>query len=234
MGHPFYKSAKNTSGLPGRVSNSLWGKLKRYAHDVWEIGDNGEDLVAMRKREETADLDYESDSHPLINPGDVVVLLLGGRKLEARVLAQWEDGSFSVVSDEGYLDNVHESWLEKQAQANQPQPSLAEDGNRPSQRTITREDIPVQSVPQQSPGNETVDQLQKLLEARGGHIAVEISPSSILELQASGQGVNVKLWHISTEIAHQGNYPSLASAVAELGLTGWYQERPVQNLQTRR
>jgi hypothetical protein len=233
MSHPFYRTAANVSGLPSRIQPTVWDKLGKVAHRVWEVqsADNDE-IIPVRKEEEMVEPQMEEvfsdgpdlEGLPEIGPGNIVLLLLGGRELRARVLSKWEDDTYSLVSDSGYLDNVDKSWLKKVAQAAPaPDPS----------RTITRDDIPVQPGPQapMSGDPEATDSLQQLLQSRGGHIAVELTPSSILELQSSPSGVAVTLWHTSTQAAMQQTYPNVQSLVSDLNLKGTYPERPVQSLQ---
>jgi hypothetical protein len=224
MSHPFHKSANNTSGLPSRVSYSIWEKLKKYAHDVWEIGGSEEDVVAVRKRKETTEID-RSQSDTQVNSGDLVLLLLGGRKLEGRVLARWDDGSLSIVTDEGYLDNVAEEWVEKVAQE---EDSSSVQQGVPSRRAITRDDMGVQNTsPENLSGgeSETVDQLQHLLDENGGSVILQVSPIVLVEVKSVGSGqVEVRVLHNTLEVAHQAVYPSLANAVKSIGLSGWYKE----------
>lgn len=211
MSHPFYKSAKNTSGVPGRVQGSSYEKLKKFAHDVWEIDGSNDDPVVVRKRQETADLNYEKPQE--LSVGDIVLFLLGGTKYQARVAAISADGDQVQVGETGYW--IPKWLIEKQGQG---VPLTAED-------PLPEAPAPVM--------NETADSLQRLMQSRGGHIAVRISQSTVLELQQQGQGVIATLWEVSTRAAHRGTYPSVGDVVQELNISGYPTEVPVEYLHPR-
>lgn len=208
MSHPFYKSAKNTSGLPGRVPVTSYEKLKKFAHDVWDIDGSSEEPVVVRKREETAELNFQE---PEVSVGDIVLLLLGGHEIEARVQAQSAEGLLSLHTSEGDLTDIPQEWVTRRGQG---VPLTAED-------------------PLPAPTNETTDSLQRLLQNRGGHIAVRLSQSTVLELHQLPQGLAATLWETSTRAAHRGTYQDVGQVVQELGLTGYPSEVPVESLQAR-
>lgn len=219
-------------------SSTMWGKLKKYAHDVWDMSAQGEQIQALRKRQDTArasedqeDKRDEGEAIPLgdmFGPGELVLLFLGGRKLQARVLDS-HDGGLSLISDEGYLDNIPQEWVKRADPAPAPSQEQVDRSRKP-----TREDIPVQQAPG-APVSNAVNDLQKMLESRGGHIAVQLDPtgSSVLELKQSGQGIQATLWHTATTVAHRGQYASVADLAQQLAINGFEKEVPVQSLKPR-
>lgn len=195
----------------------MWGKLKKYAHDVWDMSAQGDRIEALRKRQDTArasedteDKHHEDDEAihqigDLFGPGELVLLFLGGRKLEARVLDS-KDGKLSLISEEGYVDNIPTGWVRR---ADPAQPA-----GHP---------------------NPLVNDLQKMLESRGGHIAVQLDPtgSSVLELQQLGQGIQATLWHTATTVAHRGQYGSVEQLAQDLAIRSFEKEVPVSALKPR-
>lgn len=147
MSHPFFKKLSNVSGLPSLASKSI-DRIRKFAHHKWDIVADPNGPVAIRKTEDTAKLDPVSASHMhdsdsvvddiasnTITPGELVLLFMGGRKLEARVLMHDEDG-LTLSTDDGYLYDIDPTWVQRTAQQDPPQQL---------NRSITREDIPAQS-----------------------------------------------------------------------------------------
>lgn len=228
MSHTFHKTANNTSGVPSRLSS--YDRLVKKAHDVWEIIAEGDEIVGQRKKNDDVELHHkheEMDHRPM--EGEIVLLLLGGRQVQARVLAEHDTG-YSVVTEDGYYDDVP---LENLAIVAQQGPVPTNEIPR-SQRP-TREDIPVQNDPNQAPeqeapamaDNETVQNIESLLQKNGGHVAIQIAPSNILEITQTDQGIFARLLYTSVEIAHQGNYQNVGHLVQNLNLSGWYSEAPM-------
>jgi len=195
-------------------SSGIWSKLKKYAHDVWDMSAQGDRVEALRKRQDSVYASEEEKEHDedtpslenMFGPGELVLLFLGGRKLQARVLDS-NEGSLSLISDEGYLDNIPAEWVRRA------------DPQQPAAPAV----------------NPLVNDLQKMLESRGGHIAVQLDPtgSAILELQQTGVGVQATLWHTSTTVAHRGQYDSVADLAQDLAINGFEKEVPVQSLKSR-
>lgn len=243
MGHKFYRTASKQVGLPGRIANSGFDRLKKIAHDVWSVNDAEGDVVATRKREETAEISHElaPDKPTLVkyDPGEIVLLFLGGRKLEARVLADF-DGTLTLSTDDGYVD-VPADWCRK-AQA-QPAPSTE------PRRTITREDIPVMTPsrlqqyqqrqqgqpaqqPQADPQMQTVSsEIQRMVRQYGGSVALELSPSTYLVVRTSGQGVTDELFNVTTQRVDQKSYQSIDELVRSRGLKTVPQARPASGFE---
>ena len=243
MSHKFYKSASKQAGLPGRIANSGFEKLKKIAHDVWSVDDAEGEVVATRKREETAEINHElaPDKPTLVkyDPGEIVLFFLGGRKLEARVLADF-DGVLTLSTDEGYVD-IPASWCRK-AQA-QPAP------NPSPRRRVTREDIPVMTPsrlqqyqqrqqgqpaqqPQMDPQLQTVaNEIQRMVRQYGGSVALELSPSTYLVVRSSGQGVTDELFNITTQRVDQKSYQSIQELVQSRGLKTIPQARPASGFE---
>lgn len=213
MAHKFYKSATKLDRLPGRISGSSWGKIKKFAHDVWSVNDANGNVVAQRNRAETAKVDFDRQSNEQDNPsiGDIVYLFLSGKKIVARVIDS-SDGKFRLSTHDGYVDNIPSGWVRKvESQAQPP-------------RAITREDIPVQNGPAQSvqlDQNQMMiaDSLKKLLESRGGKVAIRLSPSTYMVIKSSpGGGVSDEIYAVSTQRADTRSYQSIEHLVRSRGL----------------
>jgi len=97
-------------GLPENMPSSMWGKLVKRAHEVWDMNSVDDNIEAVRKRQDTAKVSKEEVSESVPNIGELVILLMGGRQFNARVLGVKESG-LSLVCDEGYIDNIPVSWI---------------------------------------------------------------------------------------------------------------------------
>ena len=107
MPHPFFKYA--SAGLPSRVDASLWTKIKKCAHDVWQVdGTDGIPSIQRIKGETvTADISQEPDIN--MDPGQLVLLFLGGRRIEAKIIST--DESNVSISVDGESISVPKSWI---------------------------------------------------------------------------------------------------------------------------
>lgn len=229
MSHKFHKSGSNVSGLPSRMDEKVWNKIKKFAHDVWSIDDQGGSPVINRMRAETVKPgsgepptspghSIEMSHDNTISAGDLVLLFMGGKRVAARVMGLNGDMA-RIATSEGYED-VPRGWLRK-SQTPPPAPK----------RTITREDIPVQPDPNAGPAQEvdprlaqTVQNINDMLKANGGSVMISM-PSApngqtrMLEVTANGQGVAAKFIVLSPEVIHSGNYASVDQLVQDMNLT---------------
>lgn len=110
MPHKFFKTARN--GLPSRILSDSWNKFKLKAHDVWDMSTEGERVLAVRKKQDTAKVSKEDEARNLQDfiDGDVVFLFLGGKQIQARV-ASVADGKLSLETDDGRLEDIPSEWV---------------------------------------------------------------------------------------------------------------------------
>jgi hypothetical protein len=230
MSHKFYRTASKQAGLPGRIANSSFEKIKKFAHDVWDVNDAGDDVIAVRKRQETAEIDFKAEDTRAESPfgvGELVLLFLGGSRVAARVLES-NDGTLKLSTHEGELENIPQAWCRL---------AQTPPGGDPS-RTITREDIPVvdpnqlpqqpqQQQPMQLDENQMMiaDSLKKLLQSRGGKIAIRLNPSTYMTISMSPNGgVQDEVWTISTQRADSRAHQSIEALIKSRGLTNYPEE----------
>ena len=91
-------------------------KLQKKAHDVWDMSAQGDQVAAIRKKQDTAkvseqtkeDVEHEFSD---ITPGDLVLLFLGGKELRACVLEKTA-GKLRLASEDGTVE-VPEEWVRK-------------------------------------------------------------------------------------------------------------------------
>jgi hypothetical protein len=116
MAHKFKKKSYAHQGLPGSLPDSLWSKLKKSAHSVWDMTSHGDQISAVRKTQDTAIASEAVARHDInqdeITPGDLVLLFLGGRSISARVVEVTTNG-LSLISREGLLENIPSEWVKK-------------------------------------------------------------------------------------------------------------------------
>jgi hypothetical protein len=209
----FRKKSFVNSDLPTSVPDSMYEKLKKRAHDVWDMTAQGDDIAALRKKHDTAQASDEPEKEDLgeavpleemFGPGEIILLLLGGQELRARVAAV-NDGLLTLDTKEGPLDAIPASWCRRA----DPMP-----------------------MPETGPMSQVSNDIEKMLESRGGHIAVQLGQngSPILEVKRAGQGIQATLWHISTTAAHNGQYASVQDMCDELSIKGFAKEVPTQSL----
>jgi hypothetical protein len=236
MAHKFYKSGSNTSGLPGRTDDKLFSRLKKYAHDVWQVSSDGgapsvnrlrADAVEVREEPEAGGEEVEhAHAHPErddamgsdLNSGDLVLLFMGGQRIYARIKDM--DGRTATISTHDGEYEVDSSWLKSAQAEKQPE--------QPSNRTITREDIPAQGGQPQTQDPvyaKSVQVLTQMLQASGGRALVGMGfasngKESMMELtQNPDGGVSVKMIELVPKVFHQGQYQSLQQLVQDLGLS---------------
>ena len=105
MPHNFFRIA--SLGEPSRVSNTLWDRLKKIAHHVWEINsEDGNPVITRIKSETVASVDESKEE---ISPGQLVLLFMGGQRLEARVASVRESDIVLDVNNE--LVEVPKGWV---------------------------------------------------------------------------------------------------------------------------
>lgn len=235
MSHPFYRTSSNTSGLPSRMSAKVWNRLKKLAHGVWEMESSTSGPVAVRKRDESAQLsagahsgtpskfDVLEEATPHnIDTGDLVLLFMGGQRVAARVLGKSADGMLRLGTHEGELTEIPQTWVRKSQAQEQMQRS----------RSITREDIPVQNPAQVKPASppqlqnnqaQIADSLAQAIQSKGGKVQVRLSPSSVLEITSNGSSFTAQLSHTSTKVVSNTSYPSMQHLVQSLGLNDYPQ-----------
>ena len=106
---------KKSSYLGNNVSESFWAKIKKKAHDVWDMGTEGERVLALRKKQDTAKVSTEEttpDDGASLADGDFVMLFMGGRKIEAHVLGVNGD-KVNLLLDNEMLNDIPQSWCKK-------------------------------------------------------------------------------------------------------------------------
>lgn len=220
MGHKFYKYGE--AGLPSRIGSKVWeklGKFTREAHDVWDMTAEDDDIVAVRKKDDNVKLNYKQND---IQPQDLVILFMGGGKHAAHVLED-NDGILILrtVKTGAIIEEVPKEWVRKvQGQITDEQIQRS--------RKPTREDIPMQQPqerqllqdqPQLNPQQaEVAKNLAALLQSKNGQVAVQLSPSTILELKSTGTGVQAQVWEVSTRLADTRNHQSIEALVQSMGL----------------
>lgn len=105
MPHKFFKIA--SSGEPSRVSDTLWDRLKKVAHHVWQIdSENGEPVITRIKGETVTAVKEPEDT---FTPGDLVLLFMGGQQLEGRVASVRESDLVLEINNE--LFEVPAGWV---------------------------------------------------------------------------------------------------------------------------
>jgi hypothetical protein len=239
--HKFFKRSFSEQTLPSNIAPTTWDRLSKRAHHIWDMNVAGDEIEAVRKHPDTVQasaptLDNESNE---INVGDLVLLYMGGRRLEARIL-DTTDAGLSLVTDDGYVEGIPANWVKK----SQMSPQQLERSRKP-----TRDDIPVQQEqparpnqqpaqpqPAQPPANNIVSDLEYSLNSHGGHAAVQLDSTgaTILELKQSGQGISATLWRTSTAPIHSGQYKSVADAVSQLSIRNVDADVPVEFLRTQK
>lgn len=227
--HKFYKSSSNTSGLPGRITDKLFSRLKKFAHDVWAIESDGSGPVVNRLRADAVDvkdepeaggeevehahahseLEDERGSH--LNPGDLVLLFMGGKKIYARIKGI-DDATATISTHDGVYE-VASSWL-RTAQAT----PVEQDSHT---RRPTRDDMPAQADPVYARSAQT---LEHMLQAAGGRALVSMGlgqngQESLMELTKDASGFTAKLLQLEPKVFHTGKYQTMSELVQDLGLT---------------
>ncbi len=102
---------KKSSYLGNNVSESFWAKIKKKAHDVWDMGTEGERVLALRKKQDTAKVSTETPAEDgvALADGDLVMLFMGGRKIEAHVMGTYGD-KVDLISEDGVLTDIPQEW----------------------------------------------------------------------------------------------------------------------------
>ncbi len=115
---------KKRSYLGSNLPAQLFEKLKKKAHDVWDLDiEPGDRVMAIRKRQDTARVSEEGRATPeqesrglldLLSGGDHVFLYMGGRKVIATVI-DVKEGSLTLDTSDGRLNNIPSEWVTRVA-----------------------------------------------------------------------------------------------------------------------
>jgi hypothetical protein len=191
----------------------MWAKLKKYAHEIWDMSLDHDQVSAVRKRRDTAKVP------DVINVGDIVSVVLGGREVSAAVL-DIEDGKLALMAGDDYIDDIPQEWVKHAA---------------PPMNQTTK--IPVfdpSKEPSPGPGSEAALNLKQLLQSRGGRVAVYLSPSTVLGLVSNPDGsIKGEIFEMSTKRINSQIYPNIEHLVKALNIdnssmdiaTGFYDSK---------
>jgi hypothetical protein len=98
MPHPFFKYA--TSGVPSRIGSGIWGRVKKYAHSVWQVDSENGMPIINRLKGEANDPGSLAGQNDNLSNGQVVLLFLGGNKIQASVRSVDGDNISLTVDNE--------------------------------------------------------------------------------------------------------------------------------------
>jgi hypothetical protein len=191
----------------------MLAKLKKYAHEVWDMSLDHDQVSAVRKRRDTAKV------LGTINIGDVVSIILGGHEISAAVL-DVKDGKLALMASDGYIDNIPQEWVKSAAP--------------PTNQTTKMPVFDPSKEPSPGPGSEAALNLKQLLQSRGGRVAVYLSPSTVLGLISNPNGsIRGEIFEMSTKRIDSQTYPDIEHLVKALGIdsssmdiaTGFYDSK---------
>lgn len=236
MAHKFYKTSSNTSGIPSRVDDKVWDKLKKFAHDVWQVNSGEEAPIVNRVRAETVEPgagDSHSSAHPelygdsqdqnTISAGDLVLMFIGGQKISAQVVHDHGD-VVTVATADGYMDVPPEMVRKAQKFKSVGQVTT---------RTITRNDVPAQTQPapqaplQMDPGMQrSVLSINKFLDKSGGSALISLGsgangqPNNAEITRGPDGSITVAMIQMTPQVYHRGSYASVEQFVKDMNIEG--------------
>ncbi len=110
---------RKASYLGNNIPASTWEKLKKRAHDVWDLGTEGERVLALRKKQDTAKVSKEQaptearglqeSGDTAFSDGDLVLFFMGGHRIEAKVVGGG-DGYLDVDTGTESITGVPSEW----------------------------------------------------------------------------------------------------------------------------
>jgi hypothetical protein len=218
--------------LPEKLSGQGYQKI---AHGVWAIGDEDGMPVAVRKHGEPEQIEKISMNPYRMDPqiGDSIVIIFGGEKVACRV-AERDGDMLTVFSKSGAkLDNVHTSWIVS-AQVTPPgapeQPR--KDPNRPDRvdkpAFDPQQHVMIQDQPQLNEQSSALaQQLNQLLEQRGGRVAMHKGPFLIVFERAGQGGLKRAVYRLTPQSQGVLSYTSVEQMVDAEGLTELMPEVPM-------
>lgn len=114
MAHKFFKTASANLGVPSRLSDDMFGRIKKTAHHIWNVSRDGENVTINRLKAETAANEFDVGIQPTqeMLPGTIVTLFMAGNKITAMVQGSNEAG-LVLSTGTGLIEGVGASWVRR-------------------------------------------------------------------------------------------------------------------------
>lgn len=103
--HPFFR--RGLAGLPSRIAS--YDSIRKHAHHVWDVSNEDGVPTVYRISSETVDTIADDSTCTDIQPGQCVILFMGGSKITASVKSV--DSGNATLSIDDMEMVVPVSWL---------------------------------------------------------------------------------------------------------------------------